>query len=69
MKNCEDINKNLVASFEQQLQQAIKDQFAGGKAKVEEKKDYSSKICTFKSTQLSGKQDKGSISYQKWPDE
>ena len=62
MKNCEDINKNLAASFEQQLQQAIKDQFAGGKAKVEEKKDYSSKICTFKSLRLSEKHDLEKIS-------
>jgi hypothetical protein len=37
LKNCEDINKNLVSSFEQQMQQAIKDQFAGRKVKVEEK--------------------------------
>jgi hypothetical protein len=62
LKNCEDINKKLAASFEQQLQQAIKDQFAGGKAKVEEKKDYSSKICTFKNIRLTEKHNKGLIS-------
>ncbi len=55
MKNCEDINKNLAASFEQQLRQAIQDQFAAGEAKVEEKKENPSKLCTFKSIRLSEK--------------
>ena len=62
MKNCDDINKNLVASFEQQLQQAIQDQFSGGKAKFEDKKDNPSKICTFKNIRLSEKHGQGKMS-------
>ncbi len=62
MKNCEDINKNLTASFEQQLRQAIQDQFAGTIAKFEEKKENSSKICTFKNIRLTEKNVKGIIS-------
>ena len=62
MKNCENINKNLAASFEQQLQQAIQDQFAGVRAKVEEKKENPSKLCNFKSIRLTEKHDKGKMS-------
>jgi hypothetical protein len=62
LKNCEDINKNLAQSLEKQLQQAIQDQFAGAKAKVEEKKENPSKLCTFKSIRLSEKHDKGKMS-------
>jgi hypothetical protein len=69
LKNCEDINKNLAASFEQQLQQAIQEQFAGARVKVEEKKENSSKICTFKSIRLTEKYNKGKMSHMKWPNE
>jgi hypothetical protein len=62
LKNCEDINKNLAVSFERQLKQAIQDQFAGGKAKVEEKKESPSKLCTFKSIRLSEKNNKNMLS-------
>ncbi len=53
LKNSEDINKKLAASFEQQLQQAIQDQSAGARFKVEEKKQNPSKLCTFKNIRLS----------------
>jgi hypothetical protein len=59
LKSCDDIKKNLAASLEQQLQQAIQDQFAGAKAKNEEKKENPSKLCTFKNIRLSEKHNKG----------
>jgi hypothetical protein len=62
LKSCEDINKNLAVSLEQQLQQAIQGQFSGGKANVEEKKENPSKLCTFKSIRLSEKNNKDKMS-------
>jgi hypothetical protein len=55
--------------FEQQLQQAIKNQFVGGKGKDEEKKESPSKLCTFKSIRLTEKNSQLRIPNFKWPDE
>jgi hypothetical protein len=62
LKNGQDTNSSLAASFEQLLQKSIQDHLSGFGAKVQVKKENPGKVCNFKSIRFTEKHNQEIIS-------